>query len=112
MGVTVEVELAFETFAALRDAAKGEGRSAESLATDLLAEAIRRLPGTSPEGGATPAATATSGALEEAVNFVSEAEMSRLELRVLDTGVPLIVAVSGAVDAYTAPELRAHLYAA
>lgn len=106
MGVTVEVELAFETFSALRDAAKAEGRSAESLAADLLCAAVQRLPGVSPEDASIPAGI---GTVETAVNMVCEAELSRLELMVLDSGVPMIVAVSGAVDAYTAPEMRSHL---
>ena len=109
MGVTVELELTFETFAALREAAKAEGRSAEALAADLLCAAVQRLPGLAQ--GETSAPT-SSDTVEGAVNMVCEAELSRLELMVLDSGVPLIVAVSGAVDAYTAPELRSHLRAA
>jgi anti-sigma B factor antagonist len=109
MSVTVELELSFETFAALREAAHAAGRSPEALAADLLTEAIQRLPSAGAEETPGPP---NSGTIPDAVNMVCQAELSRLELMVLDAGVPLIVAVSGAVDAYTAPEMRSHLLAA
>jgi anti-sigma B factor antagonist len=120
MGVTVEIELSFEDYALLRSVAKSEGRSVESLAADLLADMIRRQHAwkeTAGHAGVAPeppplTMVEIANQLEESINYVCENDSSRLELRVLDVGEPLVIAVRGAVDAYTAPEVRSRLHAA